>query len=288
MSSETNWLEIKKEYLRRTVDGEKVNLSELAKEYDVKVSTLRSRKSRERWDDFLENIATNIEMQRNTIATDMEGKGHGKNKASNSKGSKAETDTKALERARRGIGQLGNKNAIGNKGGNGAPIGNKRAEKHGFYAKHLPAETLELFDELQEMDQVDMIWDSIRIKYAAIIRAQTIMFVEDKYDITQHLKKHKVIKGMSFTEEKEWELQFAWDKYANFLQAQSRAMGELRSLIKSYNELIDRGMATQEQELRIKRLQVEIDKLDGGEKGDDVEEWVEAIQAIAEKRKGNE
>ncbi len=261
MGSETNWLEIKKEYLRRTVDGEKVNLSELAKEYDVKVSTLRSRKSRERWDDFLRNIATNIEMQRNTVATDMEGKGQGENKPSDSKGSKADTDTKAKERARRAIGQLGNKNAIGNKGGDGAPKGNKRAEKHGFYSKHLPAETMELFDDLEEMNQLDLLWDSIKLKYAAIIRAQSIMFVEDQNDTTEHLRKHKVIKGMSHTEEKEWELQFAWDKYATFLQAQSRAMRELRSLIKSYNELVDRGMATKEQELRVQRLQLEIDKI---------------------------
>lgn len=280
MGNATNWLEIKKEYLRRAVDGEKINLVELAEEFDVNVSTLRSRKSREKWDDFLDTIATNVEMQRNTVAT-IEGEDvKGNDEGADEKPTRSPNKT---GNAKLRIAMMGNKNAVGNK--NAPPKGNKRAEKHGFYSKHLPAETFELFEEIEEMDQLDLIWSSIKLKYAAIIRAQSIMFVEDKDDITEHLKKHKVIQGMSYTEEREWELQFAWDKYANFLQAQSRAMGELRSLVKSYNELVDRGMATQEQELRIKRLQLEIDKLDGGGAEDEVEEWVEAIQAIAEKRK---
>lgn len=286
MSSEANWLEIKKEYLRRTVDGEKVSLAELADKHNVKPSTLRSRKNREKWDDFLENVATQIDATSNTVATDNNEGGKEHDETQQNARNKGDTDTKAKERARRAIGQLGNKNAIGNKGGDGAPKGNKRAEKHGFYAKHLPGITLELFDELEDMNQLDLLWDSIKLKYAAIIRAQSIMFVEDQNDTTEHLKKHKIIKGMSYTEEKEWELQFAWDKYATFLQAQSRAMGELRSLIKSYNELVDRGMATQEQELRIQRLQLEIEKIGGDDKGKDTEEWVKAIEAIAAKRSG--
>lgn len=285
MSSETNWLEIKKEYLRRTVDGEKVSLAELAEKHDIKPSTLRSRKNREKWDDFLDNVATNLEMQRNSVATDSNDKGNGGDKGSKSADGKGRNKTAdEVTRAKISIGMLGNKNAVGNS--NAPPKGNKRAEKHGFYAKHLPGVTLELFDELEEMNQLDLIWDSIKLKYAAIIRAQSIMFVEDKDDITEHLKKHKVIKGMSHTEEKEWELQFAWDKYANFLQAQSRAMSELRGLIKSYNELVDRGMATQEQELRIQRLQLEIDKIGGDDKGKDTEAWVKAIEEIAAKRSG--
>lgn len=286
MSSETNWLEIKKEYLRRTVDGENVKLAELAKEYGVKPSTLRSRKNREKWDDFLDNVATHLEETGNSVATDNNDKANDKEGTAAKASNKADTNSKARERARRSIAQLGNKNSIGNKGGPGAPKGNKLAEKHGFYAKHLPGVTLELFEDLEDMNQLDMLWDSIKIKYGAIIRAQSIMFVEDQDDITAHLKKHKVIKGLSYTEEKEWEIQFAWDKYATFLQAQSRAMGELRSLIKSYNELVDRGMATKEQELRIQRLQLEIDKIAGDDTGKETEEWVKAIEEIAAKRRG--
>lgn len=288
MSNDTKWLEIKKEYLKRTVDGEKVVLSDLAKKYGVKVTTLRSRKSREKWDEFLENVATNLSNESNTVATEDDEKSNETDKSPKKASNKADTDSKAKEKIKRSIGQLGNKNAIGNKGGHGAPKGNKRAEKHGFYAKYLPGETMELFDDLEEANQLDLLWDSIKLKYAAIIRAQKIMFVENKDDITKYLKKHKVIKGMSFTEEKEWELQFAWDKYATFLNAQSRAMGELRSLIKSYNELVDRGLATQEQELRVQRLQLEIDKISGDNKGQETEDWVKAIEEIAAKRSGKD
>lgn len=288
MSSENNWLEIKKEYLRRTVDGEKVVLTQLAKKHGVKPTTLRSRKNRERWDDFLDNVATTIETQRNTVATKGDEKSD-KNQREESKASdKADTNSKDMERVRKSISKLGNKNAIGNKGGKGAPKGNKYRETHGFYSKHLPAETMELFDDIEEMDQLDLLWDSIKLKYAAIIRAQSIMFVEDKDDTTEHLKKHKVIKGMSFTEEKEYEIQFAWDKYATFLQAQSRAMGELRSLIKSYNEIVDRGMATKEQQLRVQKLQVEIDKMSGDDEGEEVKSWVSAMEEIAAKRSGKD
>lgn len=288
MSSETNWLEIKKEYLRRTVDGEKVKLTELAERHGVKASTLRSRKNREKWDDFLENVATHLEETSNTVATLDNEQADEKGKTPTRASKIPDTNSKARERARRAIGQIGNKNAIGNKGGPGAQKGNKLAEKHGFYAKHLPGATLDIFDELEDMNQLDMLWDSIKLKYGAIIRAQSIMFVEDQEDITAYLKKHKVINGMSFTEEKEWEIQFPWDKYATFLNAQSRAMGELRSLIKSYNELVDRGMATKEQELRIQRLQLEVDKIAGDDTGQETQEWVKAIEEIAAKRRGQD
>ena len=280
MSNEINWLEIKKEYLRKTVDGEKVSLAELADKYNIKPSTLRSRKNREKWDDFLKNVATQNDATSNSVATNCNDTDSTRNERAQNGQKDSQNKTNSIKRA---IGQLGNKNAVGNC--NRPPKGNKRAEKHGFYSKHLPDETMELFDELEEINQVDLLWDSIRLKYAAIVRAQKIMFVKDKDDITEHLKKHKVIKGMSYTEEKEWELQFAWDKYATFLQAQSRAMGELRSLIKSYNELVDRGMATKEQELRIQKLQVEIDNMKGEEVGKETEDWVKAIEQIAAKRR---
>ena len=63
-------------------------------------------------------------------------------------------------------------------------------------------------------------------------------------------------------------------------------MGELRSLIKSYNELVDRGLATKEQELRIRKLQVEIDNMKNDDEGKETQDWVKAIEEIAAKRRG--
>ncbi|AIX06347.1 phage terminase small subunit [Bacillus subtilis] len=150
-------------------------------------------------------------------------------------------------------GQPGNKNAIGNKGG-AAPAGNQNAVTHGFFSKFLPEETLEIMEEIQERSPADMIWDQIQIQYAAIIRAQRIMHVQDKDDMTKVLKKEKP--GM-FGDEKEWEFQFAWDRHATFLNAQSRAMGELRSLIKQFDQL---AHETDERRLKLEQMRLNIDK----------------------------
>ncbi|MDI2789537.1 hypothetical protein QJK45_17580, partial [Clostridioides difficile] len=61
----------------------------------------------------------------------------------------------------------------------------------------------------------------------------------------------------------EYEFQFAWDRQASFLNAQSRAMSELRSLIKQYDEMIhkDWNLATEEQKNRVEKLKCEVDNL---------------------------
>nr|WGD65562.1 phage terminase small subunit [Bacillus subtilis] len=149
-------------------------------------------------------------------------------------------------------GQPGNKNALGNNGG--APQKNQNAVTHGFFSKFLPEETLEIMEEIQERSPADMIWDQIQIQYAAIIRAQRIMHVQDQDDMTKVLKKEKP--GM-FGDEKEWEFQFAWNRHATFLNAQSRAMGELRSLIKQFDQL---AHEEDERRLKLEQMRLNIEK----------------------------
>ncbi|MBO3634430.1 phage terminase small subunit [Bacillus subtilis] len=184
-------------------------------------------------------------------------------------------------------GQPGNKNAIGNKGG-AAPAGNQNAVTHGFFSKFLPEETLEIMEEIQERSPADIIWDQIQIQYAAIIRAQPIMFVQDKDDLVKEQKKAKYVyqpqedeDGNEYFEksiaEEEFEIQFAWDRQASFLNAQSRAMGELRSLIKQFVLL-----AHEEDERRLKleqmRLNIEKVKKDiNGDNGNSQENEVAAM-----------
>lgn len=150
-------------------------------------------------------------------------------------------------------GQPGNKNAIGNKGG-AAPAGNQNAVTHGFFSKFLPEETLEIMEEIQERSPADMIWDQIQLQYAAIIRAQRIMHVQDKDDMTKVLKKEK---PGAFGDEQEWEFQFAWDRHATFLNAQSRAMGELRSLVKQFDQL---AHEEDERRLKLEQMRLNIEK----------------------------
>ncbi|MDV9592805.1 phage terminase small subunit [Clostridioides difficile] len=157
-----------------------------------------------------------------------------------------------------------NKNSVGH----GAPKENKNAEKFGFFSKYLPEETRELIQEISIKDKFDILWEQITIQYAAIIRAQKIMYVKDKEEMIKELKKHESTEN---GEKTEYEFQFAWDRQASFLNAQSRAMSELRSLIKQYDEMIhkDWNLATEEQKTRVEKLKCEVDNLSKDDIGDD-------------------
>lgn len=161
-------------------------------------------------------------------------------------------------------GQPGNKNALGNSGG-AAPARNQNAVSHGFFSKYLPEETLSIMEEIQERSPADMIWDQIQIQYAAILRAQKIMFVSDKEEMIKELKKKRsLISEVSEIEEEEYEFQFAWDRHATFLNAQSRAMGELRSLIKQFDQLAheqdERRLKLEQMRLNIEKTRNEVEK----------------------------
>ncbi|HCQ5967829.1 TPA: helix-turn-helix domain-containing protein [Clostridioides difficile] len=167
---------------------------------------------------------------------------------------------KSAPKSKRGA-PIGNKNATG-------PPGNKNAEKFGFFSKYLPEETQDLINEIKNKDKFDILWEQITIQYAAIIRAQKIMYVKDKEEMIKELKKHESTEN---GERIEYEFQFAWDRQASFLNAQSRAMSELRSLIKQYDEMIhkDWNLATEEQKNRVEKLKCEVANLSKDDIGDD-------------------
>ena len=166
----------------------------------------------------------------------------------------------------------GNKNAIGNKGG-GAPIGNLNRFKNGSYiddsrfnskrflAKYVPKVTANIIDDITEnkISSLEMLWSSILLKFAAILRTQKIMYVKNKKDTKKELKKESWGKPDS----KEYEIQFAWDKQANLLQAQSKAMRELTNMITQYENLANKNWdyISEAQRLRIEKLKVAVTNL---------------------------
>ena len=173
------------------------------------------------------------------------------------------SDKKSERSVKNKGGQPGNKNALGH----GAPKENKNAEKHGFFAKWLPEETREIMQSIQSADPLDLLWDNIQLQYTAIIRAQKLMYVKDQNDKTiEKIGEGSSDKGYR----EEWEVQQAWDKHANFLQAQSRAMKTLESMISKYDELLHKNWekASEEQRLRISKLKYEVAQLSGGNDGD--------------------
>ena len=146
-----------------------------------------------------------------------------------------------------------------NKGGQ---PGNKNAEKFGFFSKYMPEETLDLMKEISEKNQLDILWEQITIQYAAIIRAQRIMYVKNKEEMIKELKKEET---SEYGQKIEYEFQFAWDRQATFLNAQSRAMGELRSLIKQYESMVNANwhLITEEQKARLDLIKAQTNKLTG-------------------------
>ena len=174
-------------------------------------------------------------------------------------------------------GQPGNKNATG-------PPGNKNAEKHGFFSKYLPEETFSIIQEIEKKGPLDILWENIQIAYAAIVRAQQIMYVKDHEDKT--IEKIEEKEGNVIGEK--WEVQQAWDKQATFLKAQARAQGELRSLIKQYDELLHSNyeLATEEQKARIEQIRAKTERL-STEPTDNLEDGVEIINDADEKSSQN-
>ncbi|UQD52320.1 hypothetical protein C0971_10080 [Bacillus methanolicus] len=209
-------------------------LKDIAAELGVSDSQIRKWKNQDKWDEVLNSNVTK------------------------SKGN--------VTKRKRGA-PPGNKNAVGNNGG--APKGNQNAKKHGFFSKYIPEETLEIMGMLEEKSPADLIYDQIMIQYAAIIRAQSIMYVESKDEMIKELKRTKeIFSENSSTTEEEYELQFAWDRHATFLNAQSRAMSELRSLIRQFEEMTseddERRLKLEQMKLGIEKTKAEIELISGG------------------------
>lgn len=225
----------------------KIDLVEIASQLNLPSGTIRGWKAKDKWEQKM-----NGTLQKNT------------------------------ERSKRNKGgQPGNKNAIGNEGG-AAPKENKNAETHGFFSKYLPEETFSIIQEIEQKDPLDILWENIQIAYAAIVRAQGIMYVKDKDEMIKELKKKKTHSSeMSESEEKEWNFQFAWDRQATFLNAQARAQSELRSLIKQYDEMINANweLATEMQKQRVNKLKADISKTNGT---DNLEELEKLDKVLAE------
>ncbi|MBP3970046.1 hypothetical protein KAF80_13465 [Bacillus sp. WL1] len=205
---------------------------ELAEKYEVSVNTVKSWKTRYKWD--RKGAHTNNEKVR------------------------TQKKTGAPINNKNAVGNSGNKNPKwGNKNavGHGPPKGNDNAVTHGFFRKHFPEDVADLAAEIMEKNPIDMLWENITIQYTAIIRAQRLMFVVDQEDTTKEVKKEK---SSDSGEEIEYEIQFAWDKHANFLNAQSRAMSTLSSLIRDFDKLAN---IDDERRAKLNLMNAQIDKL---------------------------
>ena len=224
--------QIKKDYLSG------ITPKKLAEKYDTSLNTIKSWIKRYGWSEIKKRGAL-----------------------SNTQGAPS-----VASRKRKQGGQPGNKNAEGS----GAPEQNKNAEKHGFFSKYLPEETLSIIQEMPK-NPLDVLWDQIQIAYAAIIRAQKIMYVSDQNDKTKEMT-------LDGSEATGYDVQQAWDKQANFLSAQARAQKTLEGMINRYEDLLHKNwdLATEEQKARIAQLKANTERIQNGS-NDDGEDGVTIV-----------
>ncbi|KXH90462.1 MULTISPECIES: phage terminase small subunit [Bacillus] len=222
-------------------------------EKTVSEKTVGGWKSKDGWIDKLNGV-----LHKNERSTPKKDTEYSKKKPGAPKGNKNAVNN-------RGGAKKGNKNAIGNSGG-AAPLRNGNAATHGLYRKYLPRELYDLKEELEEAiknDPLSILWESIMLQHAQIIHAQRIMFVKDNKDMTKELRKNKLSES-GF--EEEWEIQFAWDKQASFLNAQSKALSTLSALIRDFDRLAN---IDDERRAKLEFIQVQIDKIKSNTNNDD-------------------
>src|SRR5690625_4471150 len=144
----------------------------------------------------------------------------------------------------------------------GPPKKNKNSMKHGLFAKYLPDETLEIMDSINEIKPLDILWTNIQMQFASIIRAQQIMFVENKEDHTTFKTKER---DDEMVIERQYDVHASWDKQATFMNSLRRSMAELRNMLKQYVEMEnyddDRLLEVQRMQSIIDKNKAEIDKI---------------------------
>ncbi|MFA2606320.1 phage terminase small subunit [Bacillus cereus] len=202
---------------------------DIAEKHDVSVNTVKSWKTRYKWD--RKGVHTNNEKVR------------------------TQKKTGAPINNKNAVGNSGNKNPKwGNKNavGHGPPKGNHNAMTHGLFRKIIPNDdpyAMELLDEIQNHNEIDMLWSSIHLQYFNIMNSQRIMHVRDKDDLSEEITSSGDSTGYT--------IDFAHDKQAKLLQAYSRAMITLSNLITRFVTLAHED---DERLLKIQQMRLTLDK----------------------------
>ena len=183
---------------------------------------------------------------------------------------KREKSTRTNSKVRKPGGQPRNINALGSRG----PTGKTNALKHGMFSKYLPQETLEIAMEIEDASHIDILWMSIKMKFAAILRAQKLMYVESVSDDIKVSDQSLTVStepggGQRRIVTKNDKVISALEREERFLKSQAVAMMALTRMIKEYDELCRSSIATEEQLARINKIRAEVDKMQGNKSDDD-------------------
>lgn len=196
-----NWDEIQVEW-----ETTPISLEDIAEKYDVKLGTLKSRKSRGKWKKLDGMEMVTLQAVDQAVKDTIE---------------EAEIVTRVNTLTAR------------------------KPRTNSPWLKHLPYEVLEIMQDMEEVEPLDILYDQIRLQWSIIVRAQEIMFVEDKTDID------KFKTGQSM-ESDSYEIHTSWDKHGKFMAQLTTAQKELRGLIKEFMTI-----APVEDERRLRMAQIQ-------------------------------
>lgn len=121
-------------------------------------------------------------------------------------------------------------------GGNssGPPKGSQNNLRHGLYARFLPDDLKQVYDELSEAELTDLFREVLVGHILAMSRAQSIMHVSGPDDDTEEITMESDSMQGSSTGKR---THFARDKYAGFLLALSKAGNSLATMLKTLKKL---------------------------------------------------
>lgn len=224
--SKPNWGKIQEEW-----ETTKKTYKQLEEQFNVKSSTIRSRKNREKWQ---RNATENATQQKKSVAT--------KNGSPVASDKKRVTSKKRKKRS----GNPNPKNQFTER--------NSAALIHGLRSKFLHAEQVEIMESLEGSSFADQLWLQIEIKFSAIIRMQKIMWVDDEND---HLKEVSGETSNFEGDSTSYKVVYAHERFESYVRAQARAMAEYRNLIKQFIEITDEF---DERRVKLESMQSNIDK----------------------------
>ena len=213
-----NWNAIREEW-----ETTGITLIDLAEKHGVKEGTLKSRKSREKW----EKVATKKDASKN----------------------------KKMQPSKK----VASSNPPKKRSGNPNPENqftkrNDAAVTHGFYAKYLPQTLKDIVDDAKSLTIVDRLYFQIESKFAALVHLHKIMFVEDRGDTLSERQEVSVGKNSSG---ESYKISYAYEQYAEYVKTEARLTSEWRNVVKQFLELAGED---DERRLKLEQMQTNIDK----------------------------
>lgn len=209
-------------------------LKDIAAQLGKSSSQIRNWKTKDKWDEQLNDCATN---ETNDCATI--GKQSAKVVPSNARSKKAS-------------GNPNPKNQFTKR--------NEVSVKHGFYRQWLPQDMVEIIEETKDFTLADRLWFQIETKFASLIQLHKIMFVESRNDTLKEVQSWS--NGESSSES--YKIVYAFEQYAEYIKTEARLTAEWRNVVKQFLELSDeydeRRMKLEQMTLNIEKTKTDIER----------------------------